>query len=91
MATKFTVTLANIVKEFSLEVLFSPDKTENLLIDSNETNRPGLQFCGYYEYYDCKRIQVLGRSELSYLYGLSDDKYLEAVDKFFETKPVILF
>ncbi len=88
MATKFTVTLANIIKEFSLENLYCPDKPENLLIDCNETNRPGLQFCGYYEYYDCKRIQVLGRSEISYLYGLEDTEYKKAVDKFFETKPV---
>ena len=87
MAIKFTVSLENIVKEFSLEVVYTPDETKNILIENTETNRPGLQFCGYYEYYDNARMQILGKSEMSYLYGLSNDEYATAVDKFFATKP----
>ena len=66
----FTVSLERIVKEFSFETLYMPQPADEILIESTEINRPGLQFGEYYQYYDNKRIQILGKSELSYLYEL---------------------
>ena len=48
MKTDCTIELSRIVKEFSLEVLNMPEN--EVLISSTETNRPGLQLAGYYEY-----------------------------------------
>ena len=87
MKGQYTVSLECIIKEFSLETVYLSQGAQEILIENTEINRPGLQFCGYYEYYDSKRIQILGRSELSYLYELPEDKYLEAVKAFFDTKP----
>ena len=87
MKGQYTVSLERIIKEFSLETVYLSQGAEEILIENTEINRPGLQFCGYYEYYDSKRIQILGKSELSYLYELPEDKYLEAVKAFFDTKP----
>ena len=83
----FTVSLSRIIKEFSLESLYVPSSPDEFLIESTEINRPGLQFGGYYQYYDNKRIQILGRSELSYLYELDADAYENTVEQFFSTKP----
>lgn len=88
MRGNFTVSLAKIIKEFSLERVFLPAPADEILIESTETNRPGLQLSGYYEYYDNKRIQVLGKSELSYLYELDGDTFKKSVNDFFATKPV---
>lgn len=87
MKKQFTVSLARIMKEFSLETLYMPGNAEEMLIGNTEINRPGLQLSGYFEYYDNQRIQVLGRSEMSYLYELPLERYEETIDKFFATKP----
>lgn len=87
MKKQFTVSLARIMKEFSLETLYMPGNAEEMLIGNTEINRPGLQLSGYFEYYDNQRIQVLGRSEMSYLYELPRERYEETIDKFFATKP----
>ena len=75
MKKQFTVSLSRIIKEFSLETIHMPEDPDNLLIGNTEINRPGLQLSGYFEYYDNQRIQVLGRSEISYLYELPRDEY----------------
>ena len=87
MKKQFTVSLSRIIKEFSLETIHMPEDPDNLLIGNTEINRPGLQLSGYFEYYDNQRIQVLGRSEISYLYELPRDEYLKAIDSFMSTKP----
>ncbi|MBQ8551111.1 MAG: HPr(Ser) kinase/phosphatase [Clostridia bacterium] len=87
MKKQFTVSLARIIKEFSLETVYMPSDAEEILIGNTEINRPGLQLSGYFEYYDNQRIQVLGRSEMSYLYELPEDQYLKAIDSFMATKP----
>lgn len=87
MKGKFTVSLQRIIKEFALETLVMPQTEDEVLIQNTEINRPGLQFCGYYEYYDNQRIQILGKSEMSYLYEQSEDGYKTAVNNFFATKP----
>ncbi len=87
MKKQFTVSLSRVIKEFSLETIHMPDNPDNLLIGNTEINRPGLQLSGYFEYYDNQRIQVLGRSEISYLYELPKDEYLKAIDSFMSTKP----
>ena len=46
MKTDFSVSLAQIIKELSLEVVYVPMDENKILISSNETNRPGLQLAG---------------------------------------------
>ena len=67
---EFSFPLQKILDEFHLEVLYMPENGGNTLITNNDTNRPGLQFAGFYEYFDNKRIQVLGKMEYAYLSGL---------------------
>jgi len=49
-----------------------------------DINRPGLALAGYFDYFAFERIQVLGRTELSYLQGLDQDKVRESVRKLLE-------
>ncbi len=67
---ELTFPLKKMLDEFKLEVLYMPENGENILISSNDTNRPGLQFAGFYEYFDNKRIQVMGMMERAYLEGI---------------------
>ncbi len=85
MATEYTVELTRIIKEFSLEILYMPSET--VLIKNNDVNRPGLQFGGYYKFFDNTRIQIVGRAEESYITSFEKQKYEELVETFFASQP----
>ncbi len=52
--------------ELKLECLVSsPNGQWDLKIP--DINRPGMQFCGFYEYFAFERPQVIGKTELAYL------------------------
>lgn len=87
MKTDFKISLDKIINEFSLESLYMPDKSENILISSPEINRPGLQFAGYFDYFAPERIQILGISEIEFLRGFAEEKARERIEKFFSRLP----
>ena len=87
MKTDFTIALSRIIKEFSLDVLNMPEDADNILISSAETNRPGLHLAGYYEYFDAKRIQILGMNEIGFLHRFTKEKLHQRVSEFFAKKP----
>lgn len=88
MQKKFAVELSKIIKEFSLESLYLPSFAEGITITNSDINRPGLQLGGFYEIFDKSRIQIVGRSEQSYIKSFPKEKYNELIDKFFALKPV---
>ena len=67
MAERFNVSLVKIIREFNLETIYLPKKAEEIMIDENDVNRPGLQLMGFYEYFDPERIQIIGKMEFAYL------------------------
>ena len=87
MKTDFSVSLAKIINEFSLEIIHLPNEPEELLVSNPEVNRPGLQLAGYYEFFDSERVQILGKSEESYLRELDEEKLGVCLDAFFSRKP----
>lgn len=70
---EFTVPLKKMIDELKLEVLYMPENGENSLISNNDTNRPGLQLAGFYDYFDNKRVQVMGKMEHAYLEGMESE------------------
>ncbi len=69
-------------RELNLECLVPPTR-EEWDIRTPDTNRPGMQFCGYYEYFAYERPQLIGRVEMSYLEMLSPEKRMEILTKYF--------
>lgn len=90
MKTEYSVSLQKIVDEFSLENVYSPCDAKDILIRSAEINKPGIQFGGYYEFYDNKRIQIIGKLENSFLYNHSQEECAQIIDKYFSTKPPVV-
>lgn len=90
MKSQFSVSLARVIDEFSLTPIVECVDPETVLISTADVSRPGLQFAGYYEYYDNSRIQIIGKSEESYLQGLSAEKRSERLRAFFATKPKLV-
>ncbi len=55
-------------------------------IRSAEIHRPGLAFSGYYDYFAFDRIQILGKTEVSFLHKLSVKEKKKNLAKFFSYK-----
>lgn len=51
-----------------------------------DLNRPGMQFCGFYEYFAFERPQVIGKVEMSYLEKLSPENRRSILEKYFSFK-----
>lgn len=86
MATTFSVSVKKIIHDFNLEVVYMPEDDEEILIESADVNRPGLNLTGFTEYFDKKRVQIFGLSEIAYLQKMPEDERRERLVKFFELK-----
>ncbi|MBQ7288791.1 MAG: HPr(Ser) kinase/phosphatase [Clostridia bacterium] len=88
MKTPYNISLNRIMKDFSLEKIFTPENIDEITVSSTEVNRPGLELSGYYKYYDKNRIQIIGKSEESYLNSFEGDAYIRCLEEYFSHKPV---
>ncbi len=73
MASTYSVSLSALVEEFKLEVLRGAEGYEDTPITIEEVNRPGLQLAGYWDYFDPKRVQLIGLVENTYLQGSGEE------------------
>ena len=73
MESLYSVPLGKLISEFNLEVIRSGKDYEARAIRTEDVNRPGLQLIGFFDYFDPKRIQMIGRVETTYLTGLTPE------------------
>ena len=63
----------------------------NRLITTAELHRPGLALAGFIELFSYERIQVLGNTEIKYLFSLSDKERRHRIEVYMKFEvPVIL-
>lgn len=77
------VKITEFVSEFGLEVLSRGGDFEQALLTITDVNRPGLQFHGFYDYFDPRRLQVIGKAEIMYLKGLTAQQRRKCFDDLF--------
>lgn len=87
MAKTFSVSLAEIIKEMSLETVYMPKDPSEILVSSGDVNRPGLALGGYLDYFDSERIQIVGKSEFGYLSDLAPELRRQRVKDFVACHP----
>lgn len=68
-----SITVEDLVKAFSLEVLAGEDRLQRKITKS-QTYRPGLEFIGYFDYFPMEHVQILGAKEITYLHNLSHEE-----------------
>lgn len=71
----------DFIKTLNLEVL-NPSSKEEMDINSTDLNRPGMQFCGFYEYFAYERPQVIGKVEMTYLESLEPAMRLSVMESY---------
>ena len=75
--------VTDFVSFFGLEVLNRGSDYETALLTITDVNRPGLQFHDFYDYFDPRRLQVIGKAEVTYLKSLSDEQRRKCFDDLF--------
>lgn len=80
----YSVPMEKFVKEFNLVSLLPEINLENKVLNKSEVNRPALQMAGFFEYFDCDRVQVMGRVEYTYLSRLEPVFREEVLRQIFE-------
>ncbi len=79
---KFSVELEKVVEEMKLDKLYYPER--EIMVETADLNRPGLQIAGFFDYFDPKRIQVFGMVENTYLATLTSEERYHCLEKLFE-------
>ena len=65
-----------------LECLIPSSKTE-WDIRTPDLNRPGMQFCGFYEFFAFERPQLIGKAEMAYLEKQTPERRREILETYF--------
>ncbi|NWQ39414.1 HPr kinase/phosphorylase [Bacillus sp. EB106-08-02-XG196] len=70
----------DIYERFQLE-LISGEEGIDRPITTSDISRPGIELAGYFEYYPAERIQLLGKTELSFFEGLSKKERISRMER----------
>ena len=87
MPEVYTIPLSKIIHELQLQTAFLPKSADDILIQSRDVVRPGMELNGYHEYFDPNRIAVLGRAEMYMLESLKPERRAMALDSYLSLKP----
>lgn len=72
-----------LVQHFKMEIIAGAGGTSRLIIVP-DLYRPGLEMAGYFAYYPVERVQILGRTELSFFETLSSEDQWERANQLFD-------
>ena len=75
--------LTKFIETFHLEVINRGSDFDTTQLTIMDVNRPGLQFHNFYDYFDPRRIQVIGKAEATYLESLPADRRRRCFDELF--------
>lgn len=88
MATKYSISLAKIIKNHGFEVVYAPCDLKDIFVTSPDVNRPGLLLSGFSKYFDPDRIQFLGITEVEYLNSSKEEERHRKIRRLLSKKPV---
>ena len=87
MPETYTLPLSKIIHELQLEATYLPRSADDILIQSRDVVRPGMELSGYLEYFDPTRIAVVGRAEITMVQSWRTDKRSIALESYFSQQP----
>ena len=73
--------LKNMVETFNMEILHKGRDFDNTVVTISDVNRPDLQLVGFYDYFDDKRLQILGRGEMQFLERMTEAERTRVFNK----------
>jgi len=79
---KRALKIQKLIDHLGLTSLVATER-DSIQIDTSDLNRPGLQMCGFFEYFAKERIQLFGMAEMTYLADLSPEVRRERLEQYF--------
>ena len=76
------IPVSRLQKDLGLTCLVETQKAE-LDIRSPDLNRPGMQFCGFYEHFAWERPQIIGIVEMAYLEQQEPQERIRVLKEYF--------
>ncbi len=76
--------ISDFVEALNLEVLHKGSDYDSAALTITDVNRPGLQFLNFYDYFDPRRLQVIGKAETMYLTGFTGEQRRKSFDSLFQ-------
>ncbi|MDQ0857307.1 HPr(Ser) kinase/phosphatase [Bacillus sp. V2I10] len=70
----------DLIEKFHLE-LISGEEGINRPITTSDLSRPGLEMAGFFTYYPKERVQILGKTELTFFQKLTDEEKRNRMDQ----------
>lgn len=85
------VTAHQLMEKLNLE-LVSGEEGIYRPITTSDISRPGMEMAGYFNYYPAKRVQLLGKTELTFFDQLSDEEKVDRMERLctYDTPAIIL-
>lgn len=90
MAQEYSVLLETLAKEHEMNSVHTSKNYEEVRIFSTAVGRPGLQYAGFFEYYDARRMLISGKQEHTYLERLSAWERYSAIEGLLKRSPCAL-
>lgn len=84
MKSMYSVKLSKVIERAALKNLNPGIDTNKILIHEEGLNRPALQLAGFFDFFDNKRIQLIGKVEQTYLQQVYDDDGAAMIEKMFQ-------
>lgn len=84
MKNLYSVKLSKVIERAALKNLNPDIDTNKILIHESGLNRPALQLAGFFDFFDNKRIQLIGKVEYTYLEQVYDDDGAAMIEKMFQ-------
>ena len=82
MAKLYSVALSKLIEDLKLETVYMPRDPQEIMIKTVDINRPGLQLCGFYDYFDSNRIQLFGLGEFAYMEKYTPEEMVTAANTY---------
>ncbi|MGI5977901.1 MAG: HPr(Ser) kinase/phosphatase [Oscillospiraceae bacterium] len=87
LAETYSVLLSQLVEEHRMMIVHTSADYEEVRITSKAVGRPGLQYAGFFEYFDNRRMLVSGKQENTYLQRLAPDERRKAIEGLMQHSP----
>ena len=78
------VKLSELVEHLDLAVVNRGADYDTALVGIKDVNRPGLQLVGFFDYFDPRRLQVIGMAETKMLESVDSEKRAKSFSRLFE-------
>lgn len=76
--------LSEIVETLGMKVVHRGKDFDTAMINIRDVNRPGLQLVGFFDYFDERRLQVIGMMERKMLESISSEEREKSFSRLFE-------